>query len=278
MTKQRSVISKLKGIIASDGDGVKLTRLIGSPDLNHLDPFLLFDAFGSDQPRDYIGGFPPHPHRGFETVSYMLEGKMKHQDSQGNSGVISAGGVQWMTAGKGIIHSEMPEQEHGRLAGFQLWVNLPAEHKMTPPKYQEHDAYKIPVEQTNENIQIKVIAGKTKKGTQGIIKNDLISPTYFDIQQTQQSAFSQNINVTHNAFVYIIDGEIEINGTQINSGEIGVLSHGDEIIINAKTPARYLLIAGQPLNEPIARGGPFVMNTKAEIEQAFSDYRLGRLA
>jgi len=277
MNKYRGIKEIIKGILASDGDGVQLTRIIGSPYLNHLDPFLLLDAFGSDKPQDYIGGFPSHPHRGFETVTYMLAGKMRHKDSAGNEGVIEAGGVQWMTAGRGIIHSEMPEQEEGLLAGFQLWVNLPASHKMTEPNYQEFSIDEIPKEMREAGCKISVIAGETANGTKGVIENDLVSPTYWDIQLNANSDFCDNISLDHNAFVYVIEGKIVIENETLLQAQLAVLAEGSEVKIRANRDSRFLLIAGKPINEPIERGGPFVMNTKEEIQQAFSDYRSGRL-
>lgn len=274
----REVKQIVNGVKASDGDGVQLTRVIGSPYLESLDPFLLFDAFGSDQPQDYIGGFPPHPHRGFETVTYMLEGKMRHKDNAGNSGVISPGGVQWMTAGKGIIHSEMPEQTKGTLAGFQLWVNLPAADKMTAPKYQEKSAEEIPEERLNNDSWLKVIAGTTKAGTVGIVKNEKIKPIYWDITLAAETEFSDVIPKQHNAFIYLISGELLIGQqqTKLTAGQLAVLTSGEKIKFNNNNKARLLLIAGKPLNEPVVRAGPFVMNTRQEINQAINDYQNGK--
>lgn len=276
----REIDQVFPGVPASDGAGVQLTRVIGSPYLNRLDPFLLLDAFGSDKPQDYIAGFPPHPHRGFETVTYMLAGKMRHQDSAGNSGVIESGGVQWMTAGKGIVHSEMPEQEQGLLSGFQLWVNLPAEHKMTEPKYQEKTADEIAVEQYDEKTKVKVIAGTTMAGTEGVINNRFVDPIYFDIEQQQGGIFTQQVPVGHNAFIYVYQGIVNIAGSTqtIEQGQLVVLKDGDSVTVSSVNDSRYLLVAGKPLNEPIARGGPFVMNTREEINQAFADYQSGNFA
>ncbi|WP_289028982.1 pirin family protein [uncultured Paraglaciecola sp.] len=279
MAKFRNVQQVFRGLPASDGAGVQLTRIIGTPYINMLDPFLLLDAFGSDQPQDYIAGFPPHPHRGFETVTYMLAGKMRHQDSAGNNGIIEAGGVQWMTAGKGIIHSEMPEQQDGLLAGFQLWVNLPKSHKMTEPAYQEKTRNDISVE-TRQGLSLTVIAGQTQNGTKGVIDNPFVDPIYWDVQQQPDRLFTENIPAGHNSFIYVYQGEIQLVGSQetILKGHLVVLTDGDTIEINALSAAKYLLIAGKPLNEPIARGGPFVMNTREEINQAFVDYQMGKLA
>ncbi len=280
MQQIRQIAQIFPGVPASDGAGVQLTRVIGSPYINQLDPFLLLDAFGSDKPQDYIAGFPPHPHRGFETVTYMLAGKMRHKDSVGNSGVIETGGVQWMTAGKGIIHSEMPEQEQGLLSGFQLWVNLPAAHKMTQPKYQEKAAQEIPVEQYDEKTRIKVIAGETQQGTQGVVENKFVDAIYFDVEQQKGGIFSQPLPMGHNAFIYLYEGEITVadSDTAIKTGQLAVLSDGDGVQLSATQNSKFLLIAGRPLNEPIARGGPFVMNTREEINQAFADYQAGNFA
>jgi len=279
MRKLRKIKQVVNGVIASDGDGVKLTRIIGSVELNMLDPFLLFDAFGSDKPLDYIGGFPPHPHRGFETVTYMLAGKMRHEDSAGNRGLIETGGVQWMTAGRGIIHSEMPEQEDGLLAGFQLWVNLPAEDKMVAPRYQEKAEKDIPVE-IRKTSKIKVIAGKTKNGTNGLVKNGTVQPVYWDVKLKSNSVFSDFIPQGHNLFIYIIEGELTIGNseTKLKKTQLVILNDGDLIEVKTEIGSRFLVIAGRPIGEPVERGGPFVMNTKEEIHQAFNDYQTGRLA
>ena len=276
----REVKQIVNGMKASDGDGVQLTRIIGSPYLEMLDPFLLFDAFGSDQAQDYIGGFPAHPHRGFETVTYMLHGKMRHQDNAGNSGVISAGGVQWMTAGRGIIHSEMPEQTQGLLAGFQLWVNLPAADKMCEPKYQEKPVEEVPLEIINDQSSLKVIAGTTQNGTQGIIENDKIKPIYWDINLAANSAFNNQLPSGHNAFIYVINGKLSIGQEQtfIEAGQLAVLTPGDKVNFAAIRDSRFLFIAGKPLNEPVVRAGPFVMNSREEINQAMFDYQNGNFA
>ena len=287
--KARTLIKIFSGIDTADGDGVKLTRIIGSPQLNMLDPFLLLDCFASDQVQDYIGGFPEHPHRGFETVTYLLNGKMRHKDNAGNEGIIEPGGVQWMTAGRGILHSEMPEQEDGLLQGFQLWVNLPRSAKMTAPRYQEYAPDTIAVEQLAGGGIIKVIAGKTDQGTLGPVINDYVFPTYMDISLPAGSSFSQAITQGHNAFIYLLEGEVIIEGDNesqdiITSNDpqtllaktLGILSDGEQVKVTAtKQGSRFLLIAGKPLNEPVARGGPFVMNTEAEIQQAFVDYQRG---
>ena len=276
----REIKQVITGTATSDGDGVSLTRIIGSPQLNMLDPFLLLDEFGSDSPLDYIGGFPAHPHRGFETVTYMLAGKMRHKDSAGNAGVIEPGGVQWMTAGRGIIHSEMPEQTDGLLAGLQLWVNLPASQKMTRPKYQEKTAAEISLEQLENGGSINVIAGMTKNGTQGVIKNKVIDPVYWDITMDENTLFEEKIKPNHNAFVYMLKGKISIGkkDQSITKGQLAVLDNGEDILIKTHEKSRFVLVAGKPLNEPVARGGPFVMNTKQQILDAFDDYKNGTLA
>ncbi len=283
----KQLISTSTGMKTSDGDGVSMVRLIGTNELNMVDPFLLLDAFSSDEPNDYIGGFPSHPHRGFETVTYLLDGKMRHKDNAGNEGVIEAGGVQWMTAGKGIVHSEMPEQENGLLSGFQLWVNLPATSKMTEPKYQEFSPSEIPLERWDNGTEIRVIAGKTELGTEGPVKNDYVSPLFLDVSLTLDNAFEQKVNIDDNTLIYVIKGEVVIgkgsgNTTAkdmqiISEKNIGILEQGSLLSVTSLTDtARFLIISALPLNEPVARGGPFVMNTEDEVRQAFSDYRSNR--
>ena len=275
----REIHEVYRGMPASDGAGVKLTRIIGTPYIDMLDPFLLLDNFHSDKPQEYLAGFPAHPHRGFETVTYMHEGKMRHEDSANNSGVIESGGIQWMTAGSGIIHSEMPEQENGLLSGFQLWVNLPAAHKMSEPNYQECSNDEIAVENYSADIQIKVIAGQTQQGTVGVIKNDYVDPIYWDISHNAGASLSEKIPKGHNAFIYLYEGSLNIADSQsvISQGQLAILTDGDELKTHAVTDAKYLLIAGKPLGEPVARGGPFVMNTREELNQAFHDYQTGNL-
>lgn len=278
----RKVSRIVQGMPTSDGAGVRLTRVIGQPVLPMLDPFLLLDAFRSDQPGDYIAGFPPHPHRGFETVTYLLAGRMRHKDSTGREGVIETGGVQWMTAGRGIVHSEMPEQREGMLEGFQLWVNLPAEHKMDAPTYQEHAADQLAVEQHDDGVTVRVIAGETSRGTRGPVVQPLTSPLYLDIELPANTVFEDVIPDDHNAFVYVIHGEAlmqDLDGgeARLQRDALGILSHGQDVRIAAGAQgSRLLLVAGKPLNEPVARGGPFVMNSKAEIRQAYEDYEAGR--
>ncbi|MDN5566691.1 MAG: pirin family protein [Psychrobacter sp.] len=284
--KNRRVLQVFDGVETADGDGVKLTRIIGSPYLNMLDPFLLLDCFESDDADDYIGGFPTHPHRGFETVTYLLNGRMRHKDSAGNEGVIEPGGVQWMTAARGILHSEMPEQEDGLLKGFQLWVNLPASAKMSEPSYQEYLPESTPLERHDNGTEIRVIAGQTNHGTVGAVVNNYTYPTYLDVSLPAHTDFEQTLAEAHNAFIYMIEGHITVlnaeddsTGAQTNhlsAKKLAVLTKGEHLQVRGGADgARFLLIAGQPLDEPIARGGPFVMNTKAEVLQAFTDFRQG---
>ena len=272
----RELVATTPGVPATDGDGVRMTRIIGSPQLNLLDPFLLLDAFESDRPEDYIGGFPSHPHRGFETVTYLLAGRMRHRDNAGNEGVIEPGGVQWMTAGRGIVHSEMPEQEDGLLMGFQLWVNLPARAKMTEPGYQEYPPADVPLEVRPDGTEVRVIAGSTSEGTRGIIRNDYVQPTYLDVKLPAGSEFEQPLESEATAFVYNVEGALGIGGTDIGPRMLGILGPGELVKISSTEGARFLLVAARPLNEPVARGGPFVMNTQPEILQAFDDYRNNR--
>lgn len=281
----RVVVQQLPGMATADGDGVKLTRIIGTPHLEMLDPFLMLDCFESDDANDYIGGFPTHPHRGFETVTYLLNGRMRHKDNAGNEGVIEPGGVQWMTAGRGILHSEMPEQQEGLLKGFQLWVNLPAKAKMSEPSYQEFLPESTPLERRENGTQIRVIAGKTNEGTVGPVVNSHTYPTYMDISLPANTAIEQDLINDHNAFIYVIEGDIQVQDTdaidtatnKVVAKNLAVLSKGANVKIKSnREGARFLLIAGQPLNEPIARMGPFVMNTQAEIRQAVNDFHNGK--
>jgi len=278
----RHVSRVIKGMPATDGAGVELTRVIGQPALPMLDPFLLLDAFRSDRPEDYLAGFPPHPHRGFETVTYLLAGRMRHRDNAGHEGVIAPGGIQWMTAGRGIVHSEMPEQENGLLEGFQLWVNLPAAHKMDHPGYQEYPADQIPVESREGGVEIRVIAGVTSQGTRGPVVQPLTEPLYLDVRVPAGGEFTERLPDTHNAFVYVIQGPVtasDADGRMVHlvRDDLGVLARGDVVRVEAGNDAtRFLVVAGRPLKEPVARGGPFVMNTRDEIQQAFEDYGQGR--
>ena len=270
----RKVISLFNGVDTSDGAGVSLKRIIGTPELNMLDPFLLLDEFGSDNPDDYIGGFPSHPHRGFETITYMLNGKFKHKDTAGNEGYITDGAVQWMTAGKGVIHSEMPEQTEGLMRGFQLWLNLPKEKKMIDPSYLDIPSDKIPIVNIN-NGQVKVISGEFQS-THGPGR-PYTEVLYLDVHIDRISNIKIPIEDDWNAFIYVYEGEIKTN-MDVEKGKLGILENDGTFICDAKVNnTKFILIAGKPIGEPVARGGPFVMNTKEEIIQAFDDYHMGKL-
>jgi hypothetical protein len=280
MTTLRHVTRVVRGMPTSDGAGVKLTRVIGQPELDALDPFLMLDEFGTDRPEDYIAGFPAHPHRGFETVTYMLDGRMRHQDNHGHEGVLGPGSVQWMTAGRGIVHSEMPEQEEGRMRGFQLWLNLPASDKMSEPKYQEFDAARIPLVEAGDGVRVKVIAGEVN-GVRGPIAQPATDPTYLDVALDSGARFAHALPEGHSAFVFVFEGSVRIGeGTDaatLAPRELGVLSEGGRVRLEGREHGtRAILVAGRPLREPVARHGPFVMNTREEIMQAFSDYQQGR--
>jgi quercetin 2,3-dioxygenase len=274
----RRVSEVVRGIPTNDGAGVALTRIIAQPALTELDPFLLLDEFRSDRAGDYLAGFPDHPHRGFETVTYMLAGRMRHGDSKGNSGLLTPGSVQWMTAGKGIVHSEMPEQEEGLMWGFQLWVNLPAKDKMIEPRYQDIAPERIP-EIDSGGAHVRVIAGRFGE-IEGPVRAPQTEPTYLDVELQPHASFEFPTNAKHNAFVYVFDGSnLEIGADDKRSiarGELAVLSPGDRFIASAaSSPTRFLFIAGRPLGEPIARYGPIVMNTQAQLRQAFTDLKTG---
>jgi hypothetical protein len=262
----------------TEGAGVHLNRAIGTRALPDLDPFLLLDEMRSRNPEDYVSGFPTHPHRGFETVSYMLSGSMEHRDSLGNRGLIGPGGTQWMTAGHGIVHSEMPRQTQGLLHGFQLWVNLPASHKMVAPRYQDLAPERI-VELEHQDARVRLVAGALA-GQRGPVQDIVTDPLFLDVRLEGRGRFSHEVPPAHTAFAYVIEGEVRFgeDGTRVPRGAVAVLAPGrDEVAARAEGPGRFLLIAGRPLREPIARWGPFVMNTDAEIQQAISDHRQGRL-
>ncbi len=259
----------------SDGAGVKLKRSIGV-EPNYFDPFLMLDEFGSENKNDYIGGFPPHPHRGIETVTYMLAGEFEHKDSTGGQGKMKAGDVQWMKTGSGIIHSEMPAMKEGKLHGFQLWINMPSKMKMSKPEYHYIDADQMTVHKDNEK-QIKVIAGKFKNA-EGPIKGHNVEPVYFDIELKKGKEFIFEIASNHNSFIYLIDGEIKIgdkNHDKVMDSTLIILTRGENLKVSALSNAKFLLISGKPIGEQIAKGGPFVMNTKQEIHQAIEDYHSG---
>ena len=276
MSQTREVGRVVRGKAASDGAGVKLNRVIGGPDLLQLDPFLLLDEFRSDDAADYLAGFPEHPHRGFETVTYMLAGRMRHRDNQGNTGLLGPGSVQWMTAGRGIVHSEMPEQENGLMQGFQLWVNLPAKDKMTAPRYQDIEPGRIP-EVESTGARVRVIAG-SYRSVRGPVQADATAPLYLDVF-LEDGEFEAAVPVEHNAFVYVYEGSLELAGRAVTRGELAVLRGGDKVAASAGAAgARFILVAGRPLKEPVARYGPFVMNRPEEIQQAMRDFTEGRLA
>ncbi len=276
----RGIACLVRGLPTADGAGVKLTRVIGQPQLPDLDPFLMLDEFGTDNPDDYIAGFPDHPHRGFETVTYMIDGRMRHRDNHGHEGVLEPGGVQWMTAGSGIVHSEMPEQQSGRMRGFQLWINLPARDKMTPPRYQEFAREQI-AQLEIHGVRVKVIAGAVA-GSVGPVTQPATDPTYLDIELPAGHEFTQALPSGHAAFVYAYEGEARIGvgdkADTVHAHELAVLTDGTEVRIEggAKTRTRVILVAGRPLREPVAKYGPFVMNTRAELMQAFEDFQNGR--
>jgi redox-sensitive bicupin YhaK (pirin superfamily) len=274
--RRRGIKRVVVGQETDDGAGVRLTRVIGGPQLPQFDPFLLFDHFVSDDPADYIGGFPPHPHRGFETVTYLLAGQLAHRDNAGHTGLLQSGGVQWMTAGRGVIHSEMPQQQDGLLSGFQLWVNLPASQKMIAPRYQEFDRQAIAQEWRGDGVEVRVVAGHTSQHTTGPVSELVTSVFFYDISLLAGSHFVEPVPETYNGFVYLIEGALSIDGTQLEGNSLAVLEQGDSIELAAQAPSRLLLVAGQPLNEPIARRGPFVMNSEMELQQAFNDYQAGR--
>jgi len=280
VTKPRTVQRLIAGESTSDGAGVKLTRVLAQPLQRRLDPFLMLDAFGTDDPRDYIGGFPDHPHRGFETVTYMIAGRMRHRDSAGHEGLLQNGGVQWMTAGRGVIHSELPEQDDGRMEGFQLWLNLAAKDKLRAPWYRDIQSAEIPEFATSEGVKVRVIAGRSH-GIDGAMQRETTEPLYLDLEMPAGAGFAQAIPASHNAFVYVYRGELQIGDTQVPVKRMAIFQNdagSDGVAIKASAASRALLIAGKPLGEPIAQYGPFVMNTNDEIRQAVQDYQAGKLA
>ena len=277
----RRVVSTVRGQPTSDGAGVQLTRVIGQRALDMLDPFLMLDEFRSDSASDYIGGFPNHPHRGFETVTYMLAGRMRHGDNQGNSGLLRPGSVQWMTAGRGIVHSEMPEQENGLMWGFQLWVNLPAKDKMTAPRYQDIAPESIPEATPASGVRVRVLAGSIGDVV-GPVGGIAVEPVYFDIALEPGARFAAPLPQGHNAFAYVYEGAVDLGpvdaSRRIQRGELAVLDRdgGDVLVSAGAEPARLILVAGKPLNEPVAKYGPFVMNTQEQIVEAIRDYQAGK--
>ena len=277
---ERSVAKIITGQPTSDGAGVRLTRVIGTPALEQLDPFLLLDEFKSDRPDDYLAGFPDHPHRGFETVTYMLAGAMEHRDHAGNQGELRAGSVQWMTAGRGIVHSEMPRQRDGLMWGFQLWVNLPARDKMIAPRYQDLAPERIPEVTLAEGVVARVIAGRAD-GARGPVEGIATEPSYLDVRMTAEALVELPLPPGHNAFVYVYEGRVRLGpaarAQEAEAGQLAVLSDGDSVrAATGPAAGRFLVLAARPLREPIARYGPFVMNTREEIVQAVEDYRSGK--
>jgi len=280
----RAVERVVRGQPTSDGAGVRLTRVLTQPLQRRLDPFLMLDAFGSDAAADYIGGFPDHPHRGFETVTIMLAGRMRHRDSVGNVGVLEPGSVQWMTAGRGIVHSEMPEQEEGRMAGFQLWVNLPAKDKMTAPKYRDIPPADVPSFELDGGVRVRVIAGRTH-GIVGAVTRPTTEPLVLDVELPQAARLDLPLPVDANAFAYVYEGAVDVGGdisTRVDAGRMAILANDAGAdgarLTSVGGAARVLLVAGHPLREPIAQYGPFVMNTPEELQAAFADYQRGVLA
>ena len=278
VTAPRSVERLINGQFVMDGAGVRINRVLTQPLQRRLDPFLMLDAFGSDKPGDYIAGFPEHPHRGFETVSYMINGRMRHKDSAGHEGLITNGGVQWMTAGRGVVHSEMPEQNEGLMEGFQLWLNLPARDKMTKPWYRDIAAEELPRVTFPNGAVVQVIAGSSH-GVEGAVQREGTEPLYLDIALPAGASFEQNLPAGHNAFLYVFRGEVVVEVKAVPSTKMAILTNpagSDGVRIHASKDARVLLIAGRPLNEPIVQYGPFVMNTQLELQQAVEDFRAGK--
>ena len=280
LSSPRRIERLISGQPTSDGAGVKLTRVLTNDLQQRLDPFLMLDAFGSDQADDYIAGFPDHPHRGFETVTYMIAGRMRHRDSAGNEGLLENGGVQWMTAGRGVIHSELPEQEEGLMEGFQLWLNLPSTRKMQAPWYRDFKAPELPRLRTAEGAEVTVIAGQSA-GTAGAVQREVTEPLYLDIHLPAGAHFEQALPASHNAFIYVYRGQVQLGGQTVPVQKMAILANdagSDGERLQADHDSRLLLIAGRPLREPIVQYGPFVMNTKQEIYQAVTDFQSGQFA
>jgi redox-sensitive bicupin YhaK (pirin superfamily) len=278
LQQPRAVERVVAGQPTSDGAGVRLTRVLTQPLQRRLDPFLMLDAFGTDDPQDYIAGFPDHPHRGFETITYMLAGRMRHRDSAGHEGLLQNGDVQWMTAGRGVIHSELPEQQDGRMEGFQLWLNLPAKDKLRAPWYRDIRASEIPTFTTPEGVRVRVLAGASH-GVEGAVQRDVTQPLYLDLEMPAGATFVQPLPSSRNAFMYVFRGELGVGETDVTAQRMAILANeGDGIVLRARAGTRALLIAGEPLHEPIAQYGPFVMNTQDELVQAVRDYQSGKFA
>ena len=262
-------------VAVSDGAGVRLERSIGTQELDHLDPFFLFDHFGSENPDDYVAGFPMHPHRGIETITYMLDGSVAHRDSLGNSGVIGAGDVQWMTAGSGIMHEEMPRVGPRRLDGFQIWVNLPAKLKMTQPRYQDIPASRIPEVVRPDGVRVRVVAGEVD-GIGGAVREIFADPTYLDVSLPAGTSFEQPVPRGHTALLYAVRGAMAVGDAILEAKQLGIMTDGDSVRVRAaRGAARFLLLSAQPLREPFARWGPFVMNTHEEVALALKELREG---
>lgn len=280
LKQARAIEHLIEGVATSDGAGVKLTRVLTGKLQRRLDPFLMLDAFGSDNPDDYIAGFPDHPHRGFETVTYMLSGLMRHRDSAGHEGLLGTGGVQWMTAGRGVIHSEIPEQKDGVMEGFQLWLNLPAQKKMAEPWYRDFSSEQIPEYVTQDKTTVRVISGSSN-GVTGAVTREITEPLYLDVHMPAGATFETAFPDTHNAFIYVYRGVVKVDDVQVESRRMGILSNtagADGLRVTATVGAKFILVAGKPLNEPIVQYGPFVMNTQEEIHQTLDDFRSGRFA
>lgn len=280
MTQFRQVVSQHIGQPASDGAGVRLTRVFGGAGIERFDPFLMLDEFGSDNPDDYIAGFPPHPHRGFETITYMLEGRMRHEDHLGNVGLLQSGGVQWMTAARGIIHSEMPQQQEGVMRGFQLWLNLPAKDKLGAAGYRDYGPEEIPRLVSAGGVAVSVIAGQFDDGQvqqAGAVQRPQTLPQLFDLHLPAGSRIAPRLADGQRVLLYVYEGELGVNGHAVGKSRLVRLSEQGAIELASESGARVLLIAGTPLGEPIVQYGPFVMNSREEIEQALRDFRDDRL-
>lgn len=277
MSNLRKVDRVIHSVEASDGAGVRLRRSIGSESISELDPFLLLDNFGTENPDDYIAGFPSHPHRGFETVTYMIDGQMRHKDSTGAEGVLGPGSVQWMTAGRGIVHSEMPEQREGRMSGFQLWVNLPAKDKMCTPRYQNIDPEDVPVVELDK-VKLRVLAGKVES-PEGAVAGPVVGvatdPIYIDVALAPEGSYVHTVPEGHTAFTYVFDGTVTVGGEKVPQHHLAILSDGDGVELSSEAGGRAILVAGRPIGEPVARYGPFVMNSFDEIQQAVRDFQTG---
>jgi redox-sensitive bicupin YhaK (pirin superfamily) len=272
----RAIVQVTRGVPTSDGAGVNLTRLMGTPELQALDPFLMLDKFHSDDPGDYIAGFPPHPHRGFETVTYMVAGRMRHKDNKGHEGVIEPGGVQWMTAAGGIVHSETPEQEDGLMSGFQLWVNLPEAEKMKPASYQEYSEADVPAD-VRDGVVAKIIAGRTSTGVEGPVRDITVEPFYAELRMEPGAMFEEPLGFDKVAFAAVHSGSVETGGETLSDAMLGVYAPGDAVrLVAGPDGARVMLAAAKPIREPIVWAGPFVMTTEGDVRQAITDYQQGR--